>query len=120
MPIICYGNLKHEQTKVRTPIWLGIAHLKILVYHIGDNLNDEQTTARALTSLALAALAETTNPFGGECLACPSVEWNNFLLLSLYLEATGMAQYRRNMVTGMHTSAPGVSDAARDGICLSD
>jgi splicing factor 3B subunit 1 len=51
------------------PILMGCAvlpHLKGLVDCIGDNLNDEQTKVRMVTSLAIAALAEAANPYGIE------------------------------------------------------
>ncbi|KAK8049462.1 hypothetical protein PG994_011192 [Apiospora phragmitis] len=41
-------------------------HLKGLVDCIGPNLNDEQTKVRTVTSLAIAALAEASNPYGIE------------------------------------------------------
>jgi splicing factor 3B subunit 1 len=62
---------RHTGVKIvqQIPILMGCAvlpHLKGLVDCIGDNLNDEQTKVRTVTSLALAALAEASNPFGIE------------------------------------------------------
>ncbi|KAK5172257.1 U2 snRNP component prp10 [Saxophila tyrrhenica] len=62
---------RHTGVKIiqQIPILMGCAvlpHLKGLVDCIGDNLNDEQMKVRTVTSLALAALAEASNPFGIE------------------------------------------------------
>ncbi|KAF2716756.1 ARM repeat-containing protein [Polychaeton citri CBS 116435] len=62
---------RHTGVKIvqQIPILMGCAvlpHLKGLVDCIGDNLNDEQTKVRTVTSLALAALAEASAPFGIE------------------------------------------------------
>ena len=62
---------RHTGVKIiqQIPILMGCAvlpHLKGLVECIGENLNDEQTKVRTVTSLALAALAEASNPFGIE------------------------------------------------------
>lgn len=62
---------RHTGVKIvqQIPILMGCAvlpHLKGLVDCIGDNLNDEQAKVRTVTSLALAALAEASNPFGIE------------------------------------------------------
>ena len=62
---------RHTGVKIvqQIPILMGCAvlpHLKGLVDCIGENLNDEQTKVRTVTSLALAALAEASNPFGIE------------------------------------------------------
>ncbi|KAF2482600.1 armadillo-type protein [Neohortaea acidophila] len=62
---------RHTGVKIvqQIPILMGCAvlpHLKGLVECIGDNLNDEQAKVRTVTSLALAALAEASNPFGIE------------------------------------------------------
>lgn len=62
---------RHTGVKIvqQIPILMGCAvlpHLKGLVDCIGDNLNDEQTKVRMVTSLAIAALAEAANPYGIE------------------------------------------------------
>lgn len=62
---------RHTGVKIvqQIPILMGCAvlpHLKGLVECIGDNLNDEQTKVRTVTSLAIAALAEASNPYGIE------------------------------------------------------
>ncbi|KXL46509.1 MAG: hypothetical protein FE78DRAFT_89369 [Acidomyces sp. 'richmondensis'] len=62
---------RHTGVKIvqQIPILMGCAvlpHLKGLVQCIGENLNDEQTKVRTVTSLALAALAEASFPFGIE------------------------------------------------------
>jgi splicing factor 3B subunit 1 len=62
---------RHTGVKIvqQIPILMGCAvlpHLKGLVDCIGENLNDEQTKVRTVTSLALAALAEASHPFGIE------------------------------------------------------
>lgn len=62
---------RHTGVKIvqQIPILMGCAvlpHLKGLVECIGENLNDEQAKVRTVTSLALAALAEASNPFGIE------------------------------------------------------
>lgn len=62
---------RHTGVKIvqQIPILMGCAilpHLKGLVECIGDNLNDEQTKVRTVTSLAIAALAEAANPYGIE------------------------------------------------------
>ena len=62
---------RHTGVKIiqQIPILMGCAvlpHLKGLVECIGENLNDEQTKVRTVTSLSLAALAEASNPFGIE------------------------------------------------------
>ncbi|KAF2146872.1 uncharacterized protein K452DRAFT_263050 [Aplosporella prunicola CBS 121167] len=62
---------RHTGVKIvqQIPILMGCAilpHLKGLVDCIGDNLNDEQTKVRTVTSLAIAALAEAANPYGIE------------------------------------------------------
>ncbi|EMC95374.1 hypothetical protein BAUCODRAFT_539042 [Baudoinia panamericana UAMH 10762] len=62
---------RHTGVKIvqQIPILMGCAvlpHLKGLVDCIGENLNDEQAKVRTVTSLALAALAEASNPFGIE------------------------------------------------------
>jgi splicing factor 3B subunit 1 len=63
---------RHTGVKIvqQIPILMGCAvlpHLKGLVECIGPNLNDEQTKVRTVTSLAIAALAEASNPYGSEC-----------------------------------------------------
>ncbi|MBE3050374.1 hypothetical protein IMZ48_49345, partial [Candidatus Bathyarchaeota archaeon] len=60
---------RHTGVKIvqQIPILMGCAvlpHLKGLVECIGPNLNDEQTKVRTVTSLAIAALAEASNPYG--------------------------------------------------------
>ncbi|KAK3054412.1 U2 snRNP component prp10 [Extremus antarcticus] len=62
---------RHTGVKIiqQIPILMGCAvlpHLKGLVDCIGDRLNDDQMKVRTVTSLALAALAEASNPFGIE------------------------------------------------------
>ncbi|KAG5803475.1 hypothetical protein H9Q74_012104 [Fusarium xylarioides] len=62
---------RHTGVKIvqQIPILMGCAvlpHLKGLVECIGHNLNDEQTKVRTVTSLAIAALAEASNPYGIE------------------------------------------------------
>ncbi|KAK5655424.1 hypothetical protein OQA88_5695 [Cercophora sp. LCS_1] len=62
---------RHTGVKIvqQIPILMGCAvlpHLKHLVDCIGANLNDEQTKVRTVTSLAIAALAEASNPYGIE------------------------------------------------------
>ncbi|KAK4150218.1 armadillo-type protein [Chaetomidium leptoderma] len=62
---------RHTGVKIvqQIPILMGCAvlpHLKQLVDCIGPNLNDEQTKVRTVTSLAIAALAEASNPYGIE------------------------------------------------------
>ena len=62
---------RHTGVKIvqQIPILMGCAvlpHLKGLVECIGPNLNDEQTKVRTVTSLAVAALAEASNPYGIE------------------------------------------------------
>lgn len=62
---------RHTGVKIvqQIPILMGCAvlpHLKGLVECIGDNLNDEQTKVRMVTALAIAALAEASNPYGIE------------------------------------------------------
>jgi len=62
---------RHTGVKIvqQIPILMGCAvlpHLKRLVDCIGPNLHDEQTKVRTVTSLALAALAEASNPYGIE------------------------------------------------------
>ncbi|ORY66466.1 splicing factor 3B subunit 1 [Pseudomassariella vexata] len=62
---------RHTGVKIvqQIPILMGCAvlpHLKGLVDCIGPNLNDEQTKVRTATSLAIAALAEASNPYGIE------------------------------------------------------
>ncbi|CAJ2502001.1 Uu.00g048540.m01.CDS01 [Anthostomella pinea] len=62
---------RHTGVKIvqQIPILMGCAvlpHLKGLVDCIGSNLNDEQTKVRTVTSLAIAALAEASNPYGIE------------------------------------------------------
>ncbi|KAK4117169.1 ARM repeat-containing protein [Canariomyces notabilis] len=62
---------RHTGVKIvqQIPILMGCAvlpHLKQLVSCIGPNLNDEQTKVRTVTSLAIAALAEASNPYGIE------------------------------------------------------
>ena len=62
---------RHTGVKIiqQIPILMGCAvlpHLKGLVDCIGENLKDEQAKVRTVTSLALAALAEASNPFGIE------------------------------------------------------
>ena len=62
---------RHTGVKIiqQIPILMGCAilpHLKGLVDCIGDNLNDEQAKVRTVTSLAIAALAEASNPYGIE------------------------------------------------------
>lgn len=62
---------RHTGVKIvqQIPILMGCAilpHLKGLVECIGENLNDEQTKVRTVTSLAIAALAEAANPYGIE------------------------------------------------------
>lgn len=62
---------RHTGVKIvqQIPILMGCAvlpHLKRLVDCIGPNLNDEQTKVKTVTSLAIAALAEASNPYGIE------------------------------------------------------
>ncbi|CAH0016258.1 unnamed protein product [Clonostachys rhizophaga] len=62
---------RHTGVKIvqQIPILMGCAvlpHLKGLVDCIGQNLNDDQTKVRTVTSLAIAALAEASNPYGIE------------------------------------------------------
>ncbi|KAI0014651.1 armadillo-type protein [Xylariomycetidae sp. FL0641] len=62
---------RHTGVKIvqQIPILMGCAvlpHLKGLVDCVGPNLNDEQTKVRTVTSLAIAALAEASNPYGIE------------------------------------------------------
>ncbi|KAF2754297.1 putative splicing factor 3B subunit 1 [Pseudovirgaria hyperparasitica] len=62
---------RHTGVKIiqQIPILMGCAvlpHLKQLVDCIADNLNDEQAKVRTVTSLAIAALAEASNPYGIE------------------------------------------------------
>ena len=62
---------RHTGVKIvqQIPILMGCAilpHLKGLIDCIGDNLNDEHPKVRTVTSLALAALAEASSPFGIE------------------------------------------------------
>ncbi|KAF2863478.1 ARM repeat-containing protein [Piedraia hortae CBS 480.64] len=65
------AEARHTGVKIvqQIPILMGCAilpHLKGLVDCIGDNLNDEQVKVRTVTSLALAALAEASAPYGIE------------------------------------------------------
>ncbi|KAF2805971.1 ARM repeat-containing protein [Mytilinidion resinicola] len=60
---------RHTGVKIvqQIPILLGCAvlpHLKGLVDCIAGNLSDEQPRVRTVTSLAIAALAEASNPYG--------------------------------------------------------
>ncbi|SMR54548.1 unnamed protein product [Zymoseptoria tritici ST99CH_3D1] len=62
---------RHTGVKIvqQIPILMGCAvlpHLNGLVECIGENLNDEQAKVRTVTALAIAALAEASNPFGIE------------------------------------------------------
>ncbi|RMZ84884.1 hypothetical protein DV738_g139, partial [Chaetothyriales sp. CBS 135597] len=62
---------RHTGVKIiqQIPILMGCAvlpHLKGLVDCIADNLSDEQAKVRTVTSLAIAALAEASNPYGIE------------------------------------------------------
>lgn len=62
---------RHTGVKIiqQIPILMGCAvlpHLKGLVDCIADNLKDEQLKVRTVTALAIAALAEASNPFGIE------------------------------------------------------
>ena len=62
---------RHTGVKIvqQIPILMGCAilpHLQGLVDCIGDNLSDEQAKVRTVTSLAIAALAEGSAPFGIE------------------------------------------------------
>ncbi|KAL9084543.1 MAG: hypothetical protein Q9159_005161 [Coniocarpon cinnabarinum] len=62
---------RHTGVKIiqQIAILMGCAvlpHLNGLVDCIGDNLNDEQTKVRTVTSLAIAALAEASSPYGIE------------------------------------------------------
>jgi splicing factor 3B subunit 1 len=62
---------RHTGVKIvqQIPILMGCAvlpHLKGLVDCIGPNLNDDQSKVRTVTSLAIAALAEASNPYGIE------------------------------------------------------
>lgn len=62
---------RHTGVKIvqQIPILMGCAvlpHLQGLVDCIGDNLSDEQAKVRTVTSLAIAALAEASNPYGIE------------------------------------------------------
>ena len=62
---------RHTGVKIvqQIAILMGCAvlpHLNGLVECIGDNLNDEQTKVRTVTSLAIAALAEASSPYGIE------------------------------------------------------
>ncbi|KAF3905315.1 hypothetical protein ABW20_dc0104201 [Dactylellina cionopaga] len=62
---------RHTGVKIvqQIPILMGCAilpHLKGLVDCIGPNLDDEQAKVRTVTSLAIAALAEASHPYGIE------------------------------------------------------
>jgi splicing factor 3B subunit 1 len=62
---------RHTGVKIvqQIPILMGCAvlpYLKGLIECIGENLNDEHPKVRTVTSLALAALAEASSPFGIE------------------------------------------------------
>jgi splicing factor 3B subunit 1 len=62
---------RHTGVKIvqQIPILMGCAilpHLRGLVECIADNLNDEQSKVRTVTSLAIAALAEAATPYGIE------------------------------------------------------
>ncbi|EGS23655.1 uncharacterized protein CTHT_0003510 [Thermochaetoides thermophila DSM 1495] len=62
---------RHTGVKIvqQIPILMGCAvlpHLKQLVECIAPNLNDEQVKVRTVTALAIAALAEASNPYGIE------------------------------------------------------
>ncbi|KAK6338475.1 U2 snRNP component prp10 [Orbilia blumenaviensis] len=62
---------RHTGVKIvqQIPILMGCAilpHLKGLVDCIGPNLEDEQAKVRTVTSLAIAALAEASHPYGIE------------------------------------------------------
>jgi splicing factor 3B subunit 1 len=62
---------RHTGVKIvqQIPILMGCAvlpHLKGLVDCIAPNLSDDQTKVRTVTSLAIAALAEASNPYGIE------------------------------------------------------
>ncbi|KAJ6446175.1 splicing factor 3B subunit 1 [Purpureocillium lavendulum] len=64
-------HARHTGVKIvqQIAILMGCAilpHLKGLVDCIAPNLNDEQTKVRTVTSLAIAALAEASNPYGIE------------------------------------------------------
>ena len=64
-------HARHTGVKIvqQIAILMGCAvlpHLKGLVECISPNLNDEQTKVRTVTSLAIAALAEASNPYGIE------------------------------------------------------
>ncbi|PNY25746.1 Splicing factor 3B subunit 1 [Tolypocladium capitatum] len=64
-------HARHTGVKIvqQIAILMGCAvlpHLKGLVDCIATNLNDEQTKVRTVTSLAIAALAEASNPYGIE------------------------------------------------------
>ncbi|PHH74445.1 hypothetical protein CDD80_3076 [Ophiocordyceps camponoti-rufipedis] len=64
-------HARHTGVKIvqQIAILMGCAvlpHLKGLVECIANNLNDDQTKVRTVTSLAIAALAEASNPYGIE------------------------------------------------------
>ena len=64
-------HARHTGVKIiqQIPILMGCAvlpHLKGLVECIADNLQDEQIKVRSVTALAIAALAEASNPYGIE------------------------------------------------------
>ncbi|RCI14622.1 hypothetical protein L249_6370 [Ophiocordyceps polyrhachis-furcata BCC 54312] len=64
-------HARHTGVKIvqQIAILMGCAvlpHLKGLVECIATNLNDDQTKVRTVTSLAIAALAEASNPYGIE------------------------------------------------------
>ncbi|KJZ73638.1 U2 snRNP component prp10 [Hirsutella minnesotensis 3608] len=64
-------HARHTGVKIvqQIAILMGCAvlpHLKGLIDCIAPNLNDEQTKVRTVTSLAIAALAEASNPYGIE------------------------------------------------------
>ncbi|EQL03158.1 U2 snRNP component prp10 [Ophiocordyceps sinensis CO18] len=64
-------HARHTGVKIvqQIAILMGCAvlpHLKGLVDCIAPNLNDDQTKVRTVTSLAIAALAEASNPYGIE------------------------------------------------------
>ncbi|ODA78328.1 hypothetical protein RJ55_05709 [Drechmeria coniospora] len=64
-------HARHTGVKIvqQIAILMGCAvlpHLKGLVECISPNLNDDQTKVRTVTSLAIAALAEASNPYGIE------------------------------------------------------
>lgn len=106
------------------PTHIGRATLPHLNGHfegIKNKLNDEQTKVRTLTLLALAALTEASNLFGSESFGQTLGPLWRGTIACYYadiLVPLAWRNFAENMVTGMHTSAPGLSNAGRRSCSL--